>query len=75
MKGDIKIKTIRVSKKDQIAIPSDIRKEMDIGKGDELLLVMKGKRIILEKASELSVRLEEEFDHLLLLTENSLKKM
>jgi AbrB family looped-hinge helix DNA binding protein len=75
MEADIKFKTIKVSKKGQIAIPSDIRADMGINEGDELLLLKKGKRIMLEKASEFSVELEEEFEDLLLLTENSLRKM
>jgi len=75
MERDIKFKTIKVSKKGQIAIPSDIRKEMKISEGDELLLVKKGKRIMLEKASELSEELKDEFDDLLALTESSLRKI
>ncbi len=71
----IKFKTIKVSKKGQIAIPSDIRKDIGISEGDELLLVKKGKRIMLEKASELSEGLKEEFDDILSLTESSLKKI
>ncbi|MGH9922384.1 MAG: AbrB/MazE/SpoVT family DNA-binding domain-containing protein [Nitrososphaerales archaeon] len=75
MQRAIKFKTIKVSKKGQIAIPSDIRKDMGISEGDELLLVKKGKRIMLEKASELSEKLEDEFDDLLALSEASLRKI
>ncbi|MGH9877031.1 MAG: AbrB/MazE/SpoVT family DNA-binding domain-containing protein [Nitrososphaerales archaeon] len=75
MQRAIKFKTIKVSKKGQIAIPSDIRKDMGISEGDELLLVKKGKRIMLEKASELSEELEDEFDDLLALSEASLRKI
>ena len=71
----MKFKTIKVSKKGQIAIPSDIRKDMGISEGDELLPVKKGKRIMLEKASDLSEKLNDEFDDLLTLTENSLRKI
>lgn len=75
MKDKIKFKTIKVSKKGQIAIPSDIREDIGISEGDELLLVKKGKRIMLEKASELSEDLKDEFDDLLALTESSLRKI
>jgi AbrB family looped-hinge helix DNA binding protein len=75
MQRAIKFKTIKVSKKGQIAIPSDIRKEMGISEGDELLLVKKGKRIMLEKASELSGQLKDEFDDLLAFSESSLKNI
>ncbi len=75
MEDNLKFKTIKVSKKGQIAIPSDIRKALRISEGDELLLVKKGKRIMLEKASELSKELTDEFDDLLSLSESSLRKI
>ncbi len=75
MATSLKVKTIKVSKKGQIAIPSDIRKELEISEGDELLLVKKGNRIMLEKTSSISKGLLKEFDDLLALTETSLKKI
>ncbi len=75
MEDNLKFKTIKVSKKGQIAIPSDIRKALRISEGDELLLVKKGKRIMLEKASELSKELTDEFNDLLSLSESSLRKI
>jgi AbrB family looped-hinge helix DNA binding protein len=46
---DVKFRTITVSQKGQIAIPSDIRKEVGIKKGDELLLIQKDEKILIEK--------------------------
>lgn len=58
----IKIKAVKVSGKGQISIPSDIRKEMKIKKGEELLLVKKGDRLLVEKSSK---RFAGEFDFML----------
>lgn len=61
----IKFKTVKVSAKGQIAIPSDIRKEMKIKKGEELLLVKKGDKLLVEKSSKVSKRLAGEFNFML----------
>ena len=75
MKEEIKLKTIRVSHKGQIAIPADIRRDLNIREGEELLLVKKGERIMLEKPKEFAREIEEEFKDLLMITESSLKKL
>lgn len=74
MKTDMELKTIKVSQKGQIAIPSDIRKEIGIKEGDELLLFRKGKRIMLEKPDEFMESIKDEFKDMLQITESSLKK-
>lgn len=75
LEEDIKFKTIKVSQKGQISIPSDIRKEVGIKRGDELLLVKRGKRIMLEKPQEFAKKTKREFDDLLYWTEQALKKL
>ena len=45
----MKAKSVKVSEKGQIAIPKEIRQLMDIEKGDELLLIADGNKIIIEK--------------------------
>jgi len=75
MKKGIELKTIKVSGKGQIAIPADIRKGIGIKKGDELLLVRKGKRIMLEKPEEFAKEVKKEFKDMLTITESSLKKL
>jgi AbrB family looped-hinge helix DNA binding protein len=49
-------KIIKVSDKGQISIPIEIRRSAGIAKGDSLLLVQKGGRILMEKP-----RIEEDF--------------
>ncbi|HVB12228.1 MAG TPA: AbrB/MazE/SpoVT family DNA-binding domain-containing protein [Nitrososphaerales archaeon] len=75
MTQEIKFKTIRVSEKGQIAIPVEIQREMGIEKGEELLLIKKGNRIILEKPKKFSLGLQGEFADLELISESSLKKL
>lgn len=62
---DLKFKTVKVSDKGQISIPSDIRKEMKIRKGEELLLVKKGDKLLVEKSSKVSKRFAGEFNYML----------
>ena len=75
LKDGIKFKTIKVSQKGQIAIPSDIRKELGIKKGEELLLVKKGDRIMLEKTEHFAKKTKRDFDDLLYWSEQVLKKL
>jgi AbrB family looped-hinge helix DNA binding protein len=74
MKKDIEFKTIKVSCKGQIAIPSDIQKEIGIKKGDELLLIRKGRKIVLEKPDKIAKKIKDEFKDLQVLSERSLRK-
>lgn len=74
MKRDIEFKTIRVSYKGQIAIPSDIQREIGLKKGDELLLIRKDKKIILEKPGKVAKKIKDEFKDMQILSEHSLKK-
>jgi len=74
MRKDIEFKTIKVSHKGQIAIPSDIQKEIGIKKGDELLLIRKGRKIVLEKPEKIAGKIKDEFKDLHIISERSLKK-
>jgi len=67
------MKTIKVSDKGQIAIPNVIRESMEIGKGDELILIQIGGKILLEKSQKISDKIKEEFKDLLKFSEQSLK--
>jgi AbrB family looped-hinge helix DNA binding protein len=49
----------RISEKGQAAIPVEIQREMGIGKGDELLLIKKGEKIILEKPKKFARTLQD----------------
>lgn len=75
MENELQFKTITVSQKGQIAIPADIQKIMGIKKGDKLLLIQKGKKIVLEIPDEIVDKLEDEFEDIKDLSEHSLKKL
>jgi len=75
MAQQVKFKTIRISEKGQVAIPVEIQREMGIRKGDELLLIKKGEKIILEKPKKFARSLRDEFEDLQQISESSLKKL
>ena len=62
---EIIFKTVKVSDKGQIAIPSDIRKALKIKKGEELLIVRKGDKLLVEKSSKVSKKFASEFNSML----------
>lgn len=69
------VKTVKVSDKAQIAIPLDIREKIGIQKGDELILVQDGQKIMIEPVQRVSDEVRAEFSDLLKLSEKSLKKL
>ncbi len=69
------IKTIRVSEKGQIAIPREIRENLNINQGDELVVIQNGGRLLIEKSLNISKKMTEDFKDLLHYTENSLKEV
>jgi len=72
---DMKIKTVKVSEKGQIAIPLEIREATGIQQGDELLMVQEGKRILVEPAPKVHQHIKDDFSDLLKLSEKSLMCM
>ncbi len=72
---EIKFKTIRVSQKGQISIPSDIRKELGIRSGEELIVMRKGDRLLIEKSGKVSKRFLKEFDYMLKHSEKAARKL
>ena len=78
MKADannLKFRSIKVSAKGRITLPSDMQKEMGIKKGDEIILVRKGEKIILEKSERITNSLKNEFVDIKSLSEQSLRKL
>ncbi len=75
MENELQFTTVTVSQKGQIAIPADIQKITGIKKGDKLLLIQKGKKIVLEIPDEIIDKLEAEFEDIKDLSERSLKKL
>ncbi|MEO9277245.1 MAG: AbrB/MazE/SpoVT family DNA-binding domain-containing protein [Nitrososphaera sp.] len=72
---DLKFRSIKVSAKGQITLPSDIQKEIGIKKGDEIILIRKGEKLILEKPERVAKKFKDEFFDVQYLTEQSLRKI
>lgn len=75
LSDDLKFKTIKVSAKGQIALPSDIQKEIGLKKGDSILLIKKGRRILIEKVDSMAKKMQDEFKDLEEFSEESLKRL
>jgi AbrB family looped-hinge helix DNA binding protein len=73
--SELTFKKVKVSDKGQISIPIDMQREMGIKKGDELLLIRKGGRVVLEKPTEVIKTLDDELADMEGITEASLKRM
>jgi AbrB family looped-hinge helix DNA binding protein len=69
------IKTIKVSDKGQIAIPTDIRENIGIHKGDQMIMIQDGDKIMLERTSAISHQIKDDFKDLLKLSSASAKKL
>ena len=69
------IRTIKVSQKGQVSIPTDIRKKMKIKKGDDLVMMVKGSKIVLEKSEDIGLLLDEEFGDVKAITEEGMKEL
>ena len=69
------LKKIKVSNKGRISIPAEIRKALGIRKGDDLLLLRKGDRLLIEKPSHVVQHLEDDLSDMLTICEASLKKL
>ncbi len=72
---NIKLETVTVSDKGQIAIPKRVRENLSIKKGDKLIMLIKGNRILIEKSSSVAGNMENEFDYLVKLSEQSARKI
>ena len=69
------IKTVKVSEKGQIAIPSSVRQKLGIQRGDNLILFEIEGKILLEKQQKVSEKMKEEFEDILHFSEQSLKEV
>jgi AbrB family looped-hinge helix DNA binding protein len=72
---EVTFKKVKVSDKGQISLPVEIQREVGIKRGDELLLIRKGHKIILEKSGRLVQVLEDEFADLQDISEISLRRL
>ncbi|MBI2183979.1 MAG: AbrB/MazE/SpoVT family DNA-binding domain-containing protein [Thaumarchaeota archaeon] len=73
--NELTFKKVKVSDKGQISIPADMQREIGIKKGDELLLVRKGRKILLEKPEVVIELLGDEFADIQSITEESLGRI
>lgn len=75
MTAEVTFKKVKVSDKGQISIPVDMQKLIGLKKGDELLLIRKGRKIVLEKPDRIMQVLEDEFEDVRSVTERQLAKL
>jgi AbrB family looped-hinge helix DNA binding protein len=75
MSPAVAIRTIKVSDKGQVSIPKDIRKNMKIKKGDNLVMMVKDSKIVLEKSEKVALLLDGEFKDIEAFTEHTLKSV
>lgn len=68
-------KKVRVSEKGQIALPVDVRREAGIKQGDDLFLIQKGNKILLEKSERVAERIAGDFSDLLKHSEDIARKL
>jgi len=50
---------VRVDNKGRIVLPKEFRKALDVKEGDELIITLKGSRIVIEKSEDPFKVLEE----------------
>ena len=73
--AEVELKAVNVSGKGQIAIPADIRKTLDIKKGDKLIIAVKGHRLLIEKSDAITKRMKKDFGPLVKLSQKTAKKL
>lgn len=75
MAGAAELRTVTVSEKGQVAIPVDIRRRLNIRKGQTLVLHVSEDKLLIAKSEEISKRMKHEFQHLLSLSERSARAL
>ncbi|PTM51713.1 AbrB/MazE/SpoVT family DNA-binding domain-containing protein [Desmospora activa] len=53
------MKTVKITSKGQMTLPKEFRDALGVNEGDQLILVQKGKQVILQSAKEFQKRVEE----------------
>lgn len=69
------MKTIKVSDKGQIAIPQNMRANLGIERGDDLIVIQLDGKILLEKAQKMEQKMKDNFKDILKFSEQSLKEV
>jgi AbrB family looped-hinge helix DNA binding protein len=68
-------KTVKISDKGQISIPTMIRESANLKKGDEILIIEKEGRIIIESLKNITKEYEDDFKDIELATQSSLSEV
>ncbi len=69
------MKTVTVSGKGQISIPQEIRKQLAVEKGSKLVIILKDKKLLICKASDISQSIEDSFEDVVRYSERSLEEI
>lgn len=69
---DMLVKTVKVSDKGQIAIPTEVRNSIGIKKGDTLIMIQDHGKILIEKESK---KIKDDFRDLLKHSEQVAEKL
>ena len=69
------MKTVTVSGKGQISIPQEIRKQLAVEKGSKLVIILKDKKLLIRKASDISQSIEDGFEDVVRYSERSLEEI
>ena len=69
------MKTVTVSGKGQISIPHEIRKQLAVEKGSKLVIILKDKKLLIRKASDISQSIEDGFEDVVRYSERSLEEI
>jgi AbrB family looped-hinge helix DNA binding protein len=72
---EAELRTVTVSEKGQVAIPVDIRRRLNIRKGQTLVLQVSEDKLLIVKAEEVWRRMKDDFQHLLRLSERSARQL
>ena len=64
-----------MSEKGQVAIPVDIRRRLNIRKGQTLVLQVSEDKLLIAKSEEVSRKMKDDFRHLLALAEKTAKEL
>jgi len=72
--SEYELKTVKVSEKCQITIPSDIQRKTGIKKGDKLFIFLRENKILLEKEDKFVSQINDDFKDMKASAEYSLKK-
>ena len=68
-------KTIKVTDKGQISIPTSIRDIIEIEKGDELLIIENNGKILIEKVDNIAKNIIDDFSDIVKFSEKTLNEV